>query len=160
MLWFNALATPGVSRRATLLPSGATITNADVDLCKIGLHGDYLFEPDPAIIRAGLVRQAGSLLSLWQLDRQIGYLSGDQHVKSPLVTAYHIEAKLPMQIRQINRYLQEQHISRVNIKQRGTGLSPEKVSRQLKPAKAGIERTLILARIGDEHMAFLCERKE
>ena len=160
VLWFNELATQGVSRRATVLPSGATITDSDVNLCREGPHGDYLFEPDPAIIRAGLVKQTGSLLSLWQLDPEIAYLTGDHLVKSPFVTAYHIEAKLPLQIRQINRYLQQHQISRVNVKQRGTGLSPDKVAGQLKPTKDGIERTLILVRMGSEHLAFVCERKE
>jgi len=158
VLWFNALATPGVFRRATLLPSGDTLTDATSDPCLVGPLGAYLYEPDPAVIRAGLVRQLGAHLNLTLLDQAIAYLSGDAMIQSPFVKPHRIERRLPLKIKQINRYLKEHQISRLNIKQRGTGLAPDKVARQLKLVKEGVERTLVLMRIADDHLALICER--
>ncbi len=156
VLWTGMLATPGVSRRATLLPSGKTLTDALPDACPQRALGDFLCEPDAAIIRAGLVKQAGALLGLSLVDAQLAYLSGSKPVDTPLVRCYYVETRLPLKLKIINRYLQANHIRRVNVKQRGTGLSPETVSRQLNPAREGIERTLILLRQGDEHIALIC----
>lgn len=156
VLWTDELASPNITRRATLLPSGETLTNTDPDDCGVDLLGEFLFEPDAAIIRAGLVKHAGAKLGLHLVDENIAYLSGTKNIESPLLKSYQIEARLPLKIKNINRYLRENHIYRVNVKQRGTGLSPEKVSRQLKPAKEGVERTLILLRIMDEHIALIC----
>ncbi len=158
VLWRNALATPGISRRATLLPGGYSLTDADDDACAEGSPGAYLFEPDTAVIRAGLVRQVGARLGLRLPDAHIAYLTGDNPINSPFVTAYHIEAQLPLKIKRINQYLKKENIRRVNIKQRGTGLHPERISAQIKPAKTGCERTLILTRVKDTHTAFVCRR--
>jgi hypothetical protein len=157
VLWFRDLATPGVTRRATCLPSGTTITDAQPDDCPLEPLASYLYEPDPAIIRAGLVKQVGARLKLSQIDPHIAFLSGDTLLNSDLVTAYQIEARLPLKIKLVNRYLQQNHISHVNIKQRGTGLSPDMVAAKLKPAKDGLERTLILVRIKDDHFALIAK---
>ncbi len=158
VLWFNALATPGVTRRATLLPEGVLLTDAAPDDCSVGELDDYLYEPDPAVIRAGLVKQVGAQLGLGLLDKNIAYLSGSTVLQSPFVKGYQIEARLSLKVKQINRYLKSRHISRVNVKQRGTGLKPEAVLSRLKPAKEGVERTLILLRMQDRHLALVCRR--
>ena len=158
VLWLNGLATPGISRRATVLPAGATITDAADDACAVGMPRAVLCEPDAAVIRAGLVKQAGARLGLHLLDEHIAYLSGDAPVDSPLVRCYHIEAQLPLKLKTINRYARENHIRRWSVKQRGTGLAPETVVRQLKTAKEGVERTLILLRMQTRHIALICRR--
>lgn len=158
VLWFRDLATPGVSRRATLLPDGKTLTDEMPNQCAIGELGDYLYEPDPAVIRTGLVEQLGTQLGLNLLDPNIAYLSGKQAIESSFIKGYQIEACLPLKFKQINHYLRQHQIGQVNIKQRGTGLSSERVVKQLKPVKSGLERTLILIRIKDDHLALICSR--
>ncbi|RME40755.1 MAG: class I SAM-dependent methyltransferase, partial [Caldilineae bacterium] len=158
VLWLGELATPGVRRRATLLPAGVTLTDALPAACPVGPLTGFLYEPDGAIIRAGLVEQAGARLGLHRLDPHIAYLCGDAPLQSPLVTGYRVEASLPLRWKAINRHLQAHGIARLNIKQRGTGLSPEGVAARLKPPREGVERTLILLRMGDEHRALICRR--
>jgi SAM-dependent methyltransferase len=158
VLWFRDLAIPGVSRRATLLPDGKTLTDETSSQCAIGGLGDYLYEPDPAVIRAGLVGQLGMQLDINLLDPNIAYLSGNQAIESPFIKGYQIEARLSLKVKQINHYLQQHQIGPLNVKQRGTGLSPERVEKQLKPAKNGLKRTLILIRIQDDHLALICDR--
>jgi len=158
ILWLNGLATPGISRRATVLPAGETITDAADDACPVGMPGAVLCEPDAAVIRAGLVEQVAARLGLHLLDEHIAYLSGDTPADSSLVRCYHIEAQLPLKLKAINRYARENHIRRLNVKQRGTGLTPENVASRLKLAKEGVERTLVLMRVQARHIALICRR--
>ncbi len=156
VLWLNGLTTPGISRRATVLPAGKTMTDADPDECPVGELGAVLCEPDAAVIRAGLVKQVGAKLGLHLLDEHLAYLSGDALVDSLWVRCYHIEAQLPLKLKAINRYARTNHIRRLNVKQRGTGRAPDDVARQLKLAKEGVERTLILLRMQSRHIALIC----
>ncbi|WP_082108327.1 THUMP-like domain-containing protein [Mycobacterium sp. UM_NZ2] len=77
-LWSPGLAGPGVRRRAVILDRGEQITDAEPDDCDVRPAGRWLIDPDGAVVRAGLVRQYGARHGLWQLDRDIAYLSGDE----------------------------------------------------------------------------------
>lgn len=164
VLWRGALVTAGVSRRATLLPAGLTLTDAADEDSLVVPPGTFIFEPDAAVIRAGLVRQIAAKLGLHLLDEKIAYLTGDRATTSPWGASYQIEAQLPLKMKVINQYLKTHRIARVNIKQRGSGLRPEAISKKIKTAKTGTERTLILTRVKDTHLAFVChyitKRKE
>jgi hypothetical protein len=158
-LWCGDLATPGVNRRATLLPSGATLTDASApDPCDIKSPGGYLFEPDGAVIRAGLVQQVAALLGLWQIDRRIAYLSGNESVNSPFVQEFEIEEWEPYSLKRIRRRLRELDVGVLEIKKRGLSIDPDVLRRRLKLAGSE-KRTLILTRIGQKAFAFICRRK-
>lgn len=158
VLWFNQLATPNIKRRATLLPSGNTLTDMADDHCTSGPYLTYLYEPDPAVIRAGLVQQVGAMLGLVQPDPHIAYLSGDVAIESPYVKTYQIEATLPIKPKAINQYLKQQQIGPLNLKQRGTGITLNQFANQIKSTETGNERTLILTRHQNDHVAFICKR--
>lgn len=158
VLWFNALASPDVRRRATLLPDEVTLTDHLPATDAVAPLARYLYEPDGALIRAGLVGQVGATLGLHFIDEHIAYLSGDVAIESPLVKGYELEAILPLKIKAMNRYLQAEDIGRVNVKQRGTGLAPQTVSKKLNPTNSTKERTLILVRFQDEHKVLVGRR--
>ncbi len=77
-LWSEALAEPGVRRRATVLDRGEQVTDAEPDDCPVRPAGRWIVDPDGAVVRAGLVRHYGARHGLWQLDPDIAYLSGDR----------------------------------------------------------------------------------
>jgi SAM-dependent methyltransferase len=157
-LWCGELATPGVRYRATLLPSGATVTYVQAaDDCVVKPTGRFLYEPDGAVIRAGLVRQVGDALGLWQLDTRIAYLSADTWVSSPFVQGFEIEEQLPFHLKTLRRRLRELHIGILEIKKRGVALDPDAFRRRLKLSGDG-SKTLIVTRIGDKPVAYLCRR--
>ena len=58
VLWFGPLKT--VERRATLLPGGNTLTEAPRASIEVRIPGAYIYEPDPAVLRAGLVQMLGA----------------------------------------------------------------------------------------------------
>ena len=54
-IWFGSLATPGLYR-ATVLPAGETLAADPLsEFPEQGPLAKYLYDPDPAIVRSGLV---------------------------------------------------------------------------------------------------------
>lgn len=157
-LWCKNLATPGVRRRATLLPSGITVTDSGFNGdCAVQAPGRYIFEPDPAVIRAGLVRNVGAVLGLWQIDKRIAYLSGDDLCASLLVQPFEVEESLRFGVKTLRRRLLERDVGVLEIKKRGVGVNPDALRRQLK-LRGSKTSTLVLTRVGDRPVAFLCRR--
>jgi SAM-dependent methyltransferase len=159
-LWCRDLATPKTNRRATLLPSGVTVTDVHAaDECPVRPVGRYLYEPDGAVIRAGLVQQVGTTLGLWRLDDRIAYLSGDTPIASPFVHGFEVEEILPFGLKSLRRRLRELGVGVLEIKKRGVALDPDAFRRRLKLRGAG-SKTLIITRVGDKPVALLCQRKK
>jgi SAM-dependent methyltransferase len=159
VLWVKALATPGVQRRATVLPAGNSVTDAErVTGCPVRRPGRFIYEPDGAVIRAGLVQQVCEALEMWQLDHRIAYLSSDSWRSSAFVQGFEIEECLPFSLKRIRRRLQELGVGVLEIKKRGVNLDPDAFRRRLR-LNGQEEKTLILTRIGDRPVAFLCQRK-
>ena len=78
VLWSAGFAAGGVRRRATVLPAGRQLTDADPAEPRVGPVGGYLYEPDGAVIRAGLVQQLAALLPGGRrIAEQLAYLSAD-----------------------------------------------------------------------------------
>jgi hypothetical protein len=131
-LWFGSLKT--ISRRATLLPGGHTLTgdagrSPTLPVCE---PAAWIYEPDPAVLRAGLVTELGMQLSAAQLDPDIAYLTGEQAVQTPFARCWAIEAWLPFSLKSLRLYLRAQGVGRVTIKKRGSPLQPESLIRDLR----------------------------
>ncbi len=145
-------------RRATLLPGGDTITNADApDACAVAPAGHYLYEPDGAVIRAGLVRNLAALLGLWQLDPQIAYLSSDTPVSSPFARRFTVEQAAPFSLKALTARLRELGVGVAEIKKRGLDIDPDALRQRLK-LHGSNTRTVILTRVGSQPMMYICER--
>ena len=70
----------GVTRRATVLRSDGTqwtVTDAEPDELPAREPGEWIVDPDGAVVRAGLVRHYAARHGLWQMDERIAYLTGD-----------------------------------------------------------------------------------
>lgn len=143
VLWFGGLKT-AVQRRATLLPSGATLTNSPAPLhLPITPPQGVLYEPDPAIIRAHLVEELGAQLGASKIDAEIAYLTAVDPQPTPFARCYAIEATLPFQLKQLRHYLRQHQIGNVTIKKRGSPLEPDTLQKQLR-LRGPHHRTLIL----------------
>ncbi len=75
-LWSPRLAT--VARRATVIGRGglATLTDEDDPGAEVGDVDEFLYEPDGAVIRAGLVTAVAAGVQGHLLDRRIAYVTG------------------------------------------------------------------------------------
>ncbi len=146
-LWFGACRT--ADRRATLLPGGATLTAdpaAEAAPPRLGEPGAFLCEPDPAVLRAGLVRTLARRVDARQIDPAIAYLSCEHPVSSPFLRCWLVEAWMPFQMKRLRAYLRARRVGRVTVKKRGSPLTPEAVQRALK-CKGDRRRVLFFTRM-------------
>ena len=103
-LWFGPLKT--ASRRATVLP-GPYHLAADHPVPsstppqKITEPKSYLVEPDPAVIRSGLVTTLGEMLNASQIDPDIAYLTTDALASTPFARSWQIEDWFPFQLKRL-----------------------------------------------------------
>ena len=128
--WYGALGT-GVRTRATILPSGETLVDdgAEVEVAEVK---PYLYEPNPAVLRAGLVQTLGHQLGATMIDGEIGFLSADAHQQTPFATAFIVEDVLPFGLKKLRTYLRQRNIGRVTIKKRGSPLDVVWLEKQLR----------------------------
>ncbi|MFI7481798.1 methyltransferase domain-containing protein [Kocuria sp. M1R5S2] len=152
VLWFNAVARPGVRRSALVLAEhGAAELVSPVDAdpahpdAPLGDVGAYLYEPDGAVIRAGLVTDLARQLGARLIHPRIAYLSSDELVATPLARAYRVHEVLPHTVKVLKRWVRDRQVGTLEIKKRGTDVTPEQLRRQLAPRGPG-RATLVLTR--------------
>lgn len=133
ILWAGDLRS-GVNRRATLLPGAHTLTDTDLPAQPIPVTavGDYLYEPDSAVIRAHLVEALAYQLDASKIDEEIAYLTSDTPQETPFARRYVVEGVRPFQLKQLRHLLHQQQIGSVTIKKRGSPLEPEQLKRRLR----------------------------
>ncbi|MCL4871003.1 MAG: class I SAM-dependent methyltransferase [Anaerolineae bacterium] len=132
VLWFGGLRSVA-RRRATLLPSGHTLTDDGADeSVAVTAPLAYLYEPDGAIIRAGLVEPLARQLGANKIDPDIAYLTGEQPIETNMARCYPVQDFFPFQLKHLRHYLQARDIGQVVIKKRGSPLDPDVLRRQLR----------------------------
>ena len=76
----------------------------------------FLIEPDPAILRAGLVQALGLQLGAAQLDPEIAYLTSTDWVELTFARAWRIDAWMPFSVKRLRAALRERKVGRVTVK--------------------------------------------
>ncbi|MFB2596798.1 SAM-dependent methyltransferase [Herbiconiux sp. P17] len=159
-LWFGALARPGIRRSALVVDeSGAAELTAEADSPDVPTRalGDYLYEPDGAVIRARLIGALGERLGAGMLSRDIAYLTGDDLVATPFAAAFRVRERLPAGEGQLKKALRERRIGTLEIKKRGIDVDPATLRTRL-ALKGPEAATLILTRVDGAHEALLVDR--
>jgi len=174
VLWFGPLKS--ARRRATLLPGAHTLAASPDEPGEPRSPGGWsdsgpelplsepralIYEPDPAILRAGLVRALGAQLGAAQLDPDIAFLTGDRLVETPFAHAYAVEAWLPFNLKRLRQALRARRIEALVVKKRGSPIQPEDLIHDLhlRPGSRGFgdERTLILTHLRSRPIAIICQ---
>lgn len=130
LLWFGPFKT--AAHRATLLPGRHTLVAALHARPSLSMPRPYLYEPDPAVLRAGLVTTLAAQLNAHQLDPDIAYLTSDSLRPTPFARAFMIEESFPFQLKRLRERLRALHVGQVTVKKRGSPLEPEKLIQQLR----------------------------
>lgn len=144
-LWFGPLRT--TARRATVLPGPYTIEAPDrLPELPLDEPRSYLYEPDPSVLRAGLVEELGARLNAAQVDPDIAYLTSDRLVHTPFARVWPVEAWFPFQLKRLRAALRERGVGQVVVKKRGSPLQPEALIRDLK-LKGDNERVVFLTHL-------------
>jgi hypothetical protein len=155
--WFGELHS-GSPWRATVLPEGETLAGDPLEFrAELGPLGQYLYDPDPSIVRAGMVDMLGETLELSRLDAEEEYLTADNLVRTPFAQPFEVLAELPNNDREIRRYFREHRFGQVEIKCRHVPIQADEVRRKL-PLEGVVPAVLIFARIAGKTRAVVCRR--
>ncbi len=116
----------------------------------------WLFEPDPAVLRAGLARRLAPDLDATMLDDSIAYLTSDERRDTPWGRYWAIEDWLPFQLKRLRRYLAERGVGRLTVKKRGFPMSPEELIAKLRLKQGREARVLVMTRLRGKPIAIIC----
>jgi hypothetical protein len=153
-LWFGSLGRPGISRSALLLSDSGVleITSAErtSESAALGDVKDFVFEPDASLIRSGLMSDFAADENLEIISPDIAYLTSSQEIKSPWLKTYAVMDNLPFDRKKLKAYLKERKVGVLEIKKRGSDISPEKLRQEL-ALKGENTLTLIITRVRGDH---------
>ncbi len=122
-----------------------------------GPLGAYVYEPDGAVIRSGLVGPMAATLGARLVDPQIAYLTCDAPVSTPFATGFKVVESLPYSERRLSSALAAMGIGTLEIKKRGLDIDPAALRPRLK-LKGDASATVILTRIGGARLAIIAQR--
>jgi THUMP domain-like/RNA cap guanine-N2 methyltransferase len=165
LLWSPELAT--AATRATVLPSGDTLAAvpeaaragipdaAPVGDVPVAEPGAFLFDPSPAVTRAGLVENLAKLLGAWKIDPAIAFLSDDREHRSPFARTLRVLESAPWHERNFARRLRELGIGAADIRRRGLAGDVPQIHRRLGLRGPG-RATLVLTRVSGRPWGLIC----
>jgi SAM-dependent methyltransferase len=157
LLWGSGLSETW--RRATLVRDGEVVeltAGADPGPAPTGPVRGWLHEPDPAVIRSGLVACVADELDATLIDPTIAYLSSDARAASPWVSSYRIADVLPFNLKKLRALLRTRGIGRVVVKKRGSPIEPETLARQLRGPGSG-SAVVVVTRVAGNPTVLVCD---
>jgi len=147
-------------RRATVLgrDGGIAELTADVDpgLAPVAPVRGWLHEPDPAVIRSGLVALVAEQLDATLVDPTIAYLTSDAVASSPWVSSYPVTDVLPFNLKKLKALLRSRGVGRVTVKKRGSAIEPEELARRLRGPGEGTA-VVVVTRVAGAPTVLLCD---
>ena len=159
-LWFGKVARENVARSALLIQGDSkheiTSSNSSSSSAPLAKLGRYVYEPDNSLIRSGLIAEFSEPEGLTLIAPDIAYLSSDNKIESPWLKGYEVIDDLVFDRKKLKAYVRENNIGILEIKKRGSDISPEELRKQLSPKGEGAA-TLIVTRVGDAHRVLVAQ---
>lgn len=156
-IWFGELAGEAAFR-ATVLPSGASLSGDPLDeITDVTPPGTFLYDPDPSVVRAGLVDRLGREVAMTRLDASEEYLTSSTLIESPFTQAFEILEILPNQSRAIRDYFRKSNVGQLEIKCRHVPTQVEAWRKQL-TLPGDQPGVLIFARLEGKTKAVIARR--
>ena len=156
-VWFGELARDTLFR-ATVLPEGETIAGHPLEVAvPIVPLGHFLYDPDPAVVRAGLVDVMADRLGLSRLDSAEEYLTSDQPVHSPFVQTFEVLGNLPNNERDLKGWLRTSGFGPLEIKCRHIPVQADLLRRRL-PLSGSDPGVVVFARLDGKARIIVARR--
>ena len=166
-VWFGALGEPGRHRATVLqgepgaLALGAgtyTIAADPFDaIPHVGPPGAFLYDPDPSVVRAGLLDELCARTGLHRTDDAEEYLTGDSP-ETPFAAAFRLIESCPNNPRRYRAAVGAAGAGDVEVKCRHLPVDAAAVRRKLPLTPGGPRLTLVFAKLEGKAAALLCER--
>ncbi|MCT2149405.1 SAM-dependent methyltransferase [Dermabacter vaginalis] len=154
----SALVLGSDARPAQLVPD--SLDEAELRNPPVGEIGEYVWEPDGAVIRAGLLGTLARKLGAHTIEESIAYLSSDEAAEpalaSPLARAFRVREVMPFTVKKIAARLRELEVGTLEVKKRGMDIDPARLRKDLKlDRRAPGSATLIATRAGGSRVAII-----
>jgi SAM-dependent methyltransferase len=157
LLWGRGLTKTW--RRATLVRGSLVLevtADGDPGPAPVGPVRGWLHEPDPALIRSGLMSLVAADLGATLIDPTIAYLTSEAPADSPWVSSYRVVDVLPFSLKKLRALLRVRGIGHVVVKKRGSPIEPETLARQLRGPGTG-SAVVVVTRVAGAPTVLVCE---
>lgn len=155
-LWCGPLAHAPGHTALVINPEGPHRLTGSTARGDAGALQEYVYEPDGAVIRAGLVGELASRINAHLLDPTIAYVSTARNVHTPFARGYRVLEMMPFKIKNLAAALRAKNVGAVDIKKRGVDITPEQLRPQLK-LKGSERATVIITRVAGQRVALIVE---
>ncbi|GAB3067671.1 50S ribosomal protein L11 methyltransferase [Intrasporangium mesophilum] len=165
-IWWGPLATTA-GRTAAVCTEAQTsvVTQVEAEaadgqpgLTSVHELAEWLYEPDRAVVRAGLTGALVSAVDGAELAAGVGYVTSGAAYDLPWARRFRIVEAMPFSTKRLARWLRDHGYDRVTVKKRGVTIDPDALRRQLKMTgrgKGGSEATLVVTRAGGTQVALV-----
>lgn len=154
-LWVGPGSVPG--RRRAVVGADELASDAPVPSPPVGAIAEYVYEPDGAVIRAGLVPLLAGHLGAHRLADGVAYLTADALVRTPFAEAFRVREALPFSEKALRAWVRERRVGVLEIKKRGIDVDPAELRRRLRPTGPNAA-TLLLTPLTSGAAALVVER--
>jgi len=155
-VWCGPLARQ-VGHSALVIRNGAAhVLTGDLHRGEARELGEFVAEPDGAVIRAGLVGTLADQVGAGLVDPTIAYLTANAPVETPFARWFRVDEVLPLDVKKLAAALRARGVGTVEIKKRGVDVVPEKLRPQLK-LRGGESATVILTRVAGKRVALIAQ---
>lgn len=131
-LWAGGETVPG--RRRAVVDGAELARDEPLSPPPVDAVGRYLYEPDGAVIRAGLAPAVADLLGARRLHDGVAYLTASEVVLTPWAEAFEVLEVLPYQEKTLRAWVREGGVGVLEIKKRGVDADPSALRKRLRPA--------------------------
>ncbi len=116
----------------------------------------WIHEPDPALVRSGLLGRYALEHELAPLGPGLAFLGGERRVDAPLVRASRVVGSSSADRKRVRALLREHDVGPVTVKKRGHPRSSEELAREFRGSGSRTGR-LLVARLERGHRVYLVE---
>ncbi|MDO5711096.1 MAG: class I SAM-dependent methyltransferase, partial [Micrococcales bacterium] len=121
-----------------------SVSPGDVTSGRPPAPGDYLYDPDRAVVRAGLVGALVARTGGAQIGPDAGYVVSPDCLDVPWARRFVVLETLPATSKAIRAWARATGTGRMTIKKRGSRIDPDRLRRSLKLDGSGTEATIVL----------------
>jgi hypothetical protein len=163
-IWFGPLVNRAGRSALVIGSKGRSWTVSEADAgdnggaapvaSSLGQIGAWLYEPDRAVIRAGLTGALTSAVDGFELDSGVGYVTSDRHVDIGYARRFEVVESMPLNVKALRAWLRDRDVGRLTIKKRGVVLDADGLRRQLR-LSGPVEMTLVLTRVKNQQVCLV-----
>jgi hypothetical protein len=162
-IWWGPLVNKAGRSALVIDPKGRSWTVRESDAGPSGVApvasslaqvGAWLYEPDRAVIRAGLTGALTAAVDGVELDSGVGYVTSDKCVEVGYARRFAVTESMPLNVKALRAWLRDRDVGRVTIKKRGVTVDADSLRRQLR-LSGSADMTLVITRVRNRQVCLV-----